>query len=80
LEEKRRLGRYKVRRVGPREKEIPDDNTIRLPVVIKADVDGSVEAMLDVLDTYDCHDQCRLDIVHYGKKSAHCITIQSLSC
>jgi len=45
-----------------------DDDTIRLPVVIKGDVDGSVEALLDVLDTYDCHDQCRLDIVHYGKQ------------
>lgn len=29
-------------------------------------MDGSVEALLDVLETYDCHDQCRLDLVHYG--------------
>lgn len=26
---------------------------------------GSVEAILDVLETYDS-DQCKLDIIHYG--------------
>lgn len=29
------------------------------------DVDGSVEAILDVLETYD-DTKCKLDIVHYG--------------
>ena len=68
LEEKRRLGRYKVRRKGPRTKEIPDDTdpTPKIYLVVKADVDGSVESLLDVLDTYDCHSQCRVDVVHYG--------------
>lgn len=33
---------------------------------MKADVDGSVESFLDVLDTYDCQTQCRVDVVHYG--------------
>lgn len=28
-------------------------------------MDGSVEAILDVLDSY-CSEQCRLDLVHYG--------------
>lgn len=30
------------------------------------DVDGSVEAILDVLDTYNSNSQCKLDVVHYG--------------
>lgn len=36
---------------------------------IPGDVNGSVEAILDVLDTYYSHNQCRLDIVHYGTGS-----------
>ncbi|VVC33349.1 Translation protein, beta-barrel domain,Translation initiation factor IF- 2, domain [Cinara cedri] len=38
---------------------------ICLNVVIKGDVIGSIEAILDVLDTYDSN-LCKLDIVHYG--------------
>ncbi|XP_076464349.1 translation initiation factor IF-2, mitochondrial-like [Babylonia areolata] len=34
-------------------------------LVLKGDVDGSVEAILDTLDSYDSK-QCRLDLVHYG--------------
>lgn len=30
------------------------------------DVDGSVEAILDILETYDEHDRVRLDLVHFG--------------
>lgn len=29
-------------------------------------MDGSLEAILDVLETYDDHSKCKLDIVHYG--------------
>jgi translation initiation factor IF-2 len=66
-EERRKAGRFKMRRSGPRQKEIIDDDTIpRVNVIIKADVHGSVEAILDVLDTYHEHDRVRLDIVHYG--------------
>lgn len=60
-------GRYKTRRVGPREKEnVNRDLTPRVNVIIKGDVHGSVEAILDVLETYHENDKCRLDIVHYG--------------
>lgn len=34
-------------------------------MVIKADVDGTLEAILNTLDTYDS-EQCKLDLVHYG--------------
>lgn len=36
-----------------------------LDLVIKADVDGTLEAILDTLDTYDSP-QCKMDLVHYG--------------
>lgn len=43
-----------------------EDTTPTINIVVKADVHGSVEAILDVLDTYDCNDICRMNIVHYG--------------
>lgn len=43
-----------------------DDSTPKLNVIVKADVHGSVEAILDVLDTYDASNMCHLNIVHYG--------------
>lgn len=64
---RRKQGKYKVRRIGPRPKEYIEDNSVpRVNVIIKADVHGSVEAILDVLETYHENDQVRLDIVHYG--------------
>ncbi|KAL7022062.1 hypothetical protein ACKWTF_012115 [Chironomus riparius] len=64
---RRKIGRFKVRRVGPRPKEYIDDDSVpRVNVIIKADVHGSCEAILDVLDTYHDNDKVRLDIVHYG--------------
>ena len=66
-EERRKKRRYKAWRSGPREKEIIEDNSVpRLNVIVKGDVHGSVEAILDVLDTYSENDRVRLDIVHYG--------------
>lgn len=66
LEEKRKITRYKLRNKGPRQKENIDTHFgPRLSVIIKGDVDGSVEAILDVLDTYSS-DLCQLDVVHYG--------------
>lgn len=65
--ERRKIGKYKTRRIGPRQKEYVEDNSIpKVSVIIKGDVHGSVEAILDVLDTYQEHHQVRLDIVHYG--------------
>lgn len=66
LEKKRSLGRYKIKREGPREKLYKESNHPRLNVVVKGDVDGSVEAILDVLETYDDNDTLKLDLVHYG--------------
>ncbi|XP_047434350.1 translation initiation factor IF-2, mitochondrial [Mugil cephalus] len=37
-----------------------------LPLIIKGDVDGSVETILNILDTYDAEEQCQLDVVHFG--------------
>lgn len=65
-EERRRAGRFKFR-TGIRTKEsAPDDLTPRVSVIIKADVHGSLEAILDVLETYHSNEKCKLDIVHYG--------------
>ncbi|KAG8235274.1 hypothetical protein J437_LFUL014274 [Ladona fulva] len=68
LEERRKRGRYKLRPVGPKPKEIIDDTNPRLCIIIKGDVNGSVEAILDVLDTYDSakNSDLQLDLVHYG--------------
>lgn len=49
----------------PKESEA-DDGIPRVNIVLKGDVHGSVEAILDVLDTYDRSDICRLGVVHYG--------------
>lgn len=54
-------------RLATRPKEsAPDDGIPRVNILVKGDVHGSVEAILDVLDTYSEHDRCRLSIVHYG--------------
>lgn len=56
-----------IRRVGPREKEIPiDDDSRKLKLIIKGDVNGSVEAILNILGTYKSHHLCEVKVVHYG--------------
>ncbi|XP_061626992.1 translation initiation factor IF-2, mitochondrial-like isoform X9 [Phyllopteryx taeniolatus] len=50
----------------PAEKTAARRTSAGLPLVIKADVDGSVEAILSILDTYDADDQCRLEVIHFG--------------
>lgn len=65
-EARRLAGRFRMRG-GPRVKQVDiNDGIPRVSVIIKGDVHGSVEAILDVLETYTSHDRCRLDIVHYG--------------
>ncbi|XP_059058284.1 translation initiation factor IF-2, mitochondrial-like, partial [Achroia grisella] len=66
LSRKRAMGRYKLKPDGPRQKMIQYDDHPTLNVLVKGDVDGSVEAILDILETYDEHDQVRLDLIHYG--------------
>lgn len=54
-------------KIATRPKEsAPDDGIPRVNIILKGDVHGSVEAILDVLDTYDRSDICKLDVVHYG--------------
>ena len=46
------------------EEEKAADLVPRLSIVLKCDVDGTLEAIQSVLSTYDAHDQVRLDVVH----------------
>ncbi|KAM3595901.1 uncharacterized protein V6R79_004902 [Siganus canaliculatus] len=48
----------------PSEKTQRDELT--LPLIIKGDVDGSVEAILNILDSYDAQEQCQLEVLHFG--------------
>nr|KAF6308212.1 mitochondrial translational initiation factor 2 [Myotis myotis] len=48
----------------PKEKVERDSNM--LPVIIKGDVDGSVETILNIMDTYDASHECELELVHFG--------------
>ncbi|KAM5164812.1 translation initiation factor IF-2, mitochondrial [Mantella aurantiaca] len=45
--------------------KMESDNTI-VPIIIKGDVDGSVEAILNIIDTYDAEHECELNLVHFG--------------
>ncbi|XP_012275999.1 translation initiation factor IF-2, mitochondrial [Orussus abietinus] len=67
LEKRRKLGVIKLKKEGPRKKEsLPDDDTPKVNVLIKGDVAGSVEAIMDILNTYPDAEQCRLNVVHHG--------------
>ncbi|XP_025057367.1 translation initiation factor IF-2, mitochondrial isoform X2 [Alligator sinensis] len=48
----------------PKEREESDRNV--LPIIVKGDVDGSVETLLNILDGYNAKDECELDILHFG--------------
>lgn len=55
-----------MRRKDPREKEVKEVATgPKVSIVLKGDVDGSIEAILDVLETYHS-EECDLDIISYG--------------
>uniref|UniRef100_A0A3P8ZFG4 Translation initiation factor IF-2, mitochondrial n=1 Tax=Esox lucius TaxID=8010 RepID=A0A3P8ZFG4_ESOLU len=64
----RKSALYKANRklmaMRPSEKVEPQE--LSLPLIVKGDVDGSVEAILNILDSYDAHDQCQLEVVHFG--------------
>ncbi|XP_049877575.1 translation initiation factor IF-2, mitochondrial isoform X2 [Pectinophora gossypiella] len=66
LAHKRALGRVRLRPAGPRGKMLRPDLHPTLALLVKGDVDGSVEAILDILETYDEHERVRMDLVHYG--------------
>uniref|UniRef100_UPI0037E8E446 translation initiation factor IF-2, mitochondrial n=1 Tax=Semicossyphus pulcher TaxID=241346 RepID=UPI0037E8E446 len=53
-------------RYAVRESERTQSSTLSLPLIIKGDVDGSVEAILNILDSYDAQQQCQLEVVHCG--------------
>lgn len=49
-----------------RESERVTSDEPRLPLIIKGDVDGSVDAILNILESYDAQQQCQLDVVNFG--------------
>ncbi|CAL7949981.1 unnamed protein product [Xylocopa violacea] len=50
-----------------KEKKHTIENTVpAVNIIVKGDVAGSVETLLDIFDTYKYDNICRLDIVHYG--------------
>ncbi|GJQ66409.1 hypothetical protein Trydic_g4424 [Trypoxylus dichotomus] len=66
LQQKRNLGRFKSKQEGPRKPEIEKvDGPPKLSIILKCDVDGTLEAILDTLDTYDAPG-CELDLIHYN--------------
>uniref|UniRef100_A0A3B3BQD8 Translation initiation factor IF- 2 domain-containing protein n=1 Tax=Oryzias melastigma TaxID=30732 RepID=A0A3B3BQD8_ORYME len=60
------LYRANKTRFSIRPSEHADSDELRLPLVIKGDVDGSVEAVLNILEGYDAQHQCQLEVVHFG--------------
>ncbi|GBP22863.1 Translation initiation factor IF-2, mitochondrial [Eumeta japonica] len=66
LAKKRAMGRLRLKPEGPRQKMIQEDLHPTLNILVKGDVDGSVEAILDILDTYNEHEVVRLDLVNFG--------------
>lgn len=69
LQQRLQMGLKTYRRIktDAKEKETAKEGSARpiLSIVLKGDVDGSVEAILDVLNTYEPH-LCDLDIITYG--------------
>ncbi|KAM4770707.1 translation initiation factor IF-2, mitochondrial isoform 1-T3 [Rhinophrynus dorsalis] len=64
----RKSAMYKANKqlMATRPAEKTESEKPMFPLIIKGDVDGSVEAILSIIDTYDAEDQCELDLVHFG--------------
>ncbi|XP_039469504.1 translation initiation factor IF-2, mitochondrial [Oreochromis aureus] len=60
------LYRANKTRFATRPSERMQSDQLSLPLIIKGDVDGSVEAILNILDSYDAQQQCELEVVHFG--------------
>ncbi|RZF33118.1 hypothetical protein LSTR_LSTR014639 [Laodelphax striatellus] len=77
MQERRNAGYRTYRRTGLREKA-PDMSSTdpQLTIIIKGDVDGSVEAIIDVLMTYKS-DLSKLDVAHFdvGQVSPYDVTL-----
>ncbi|XP_069023305.1 translation initiation factor IF-2, mitochondrial isoform X1 [Embiotoca jacksoni] len=60
------LYRANKTRFSQRPSERMQSDQPSLPLIIKGDVDGSVETILNILDSYDAQEQCQLEVVHFG--------------
>lgn len=67
MRKKREIGQTAFRKTIKPNEPLPkvEDNRIKLDIIIKGDVVGSVEAILDVLVTYRDHDKCLLSIIEH---------------
>ncbi|KAL5008472.1 hypothetical protein ScPMuIL_014053 [Solemya velum] len=57
--------RYRSKRRQKTKEVVDQHEGPALSFILKGDVDGSVEAILDVLDSYNSK-KCRLNLIHYG--------------
>ncbi|XP_078086000.1 translation initiation factor IF-2, mitochondrial isoform X2 [Mustelus asterias] len=64
----RKSAMYKANKhlMATRPKEKNDMDELSLPIIVKGDVDGSVEAILNILDSYDADEECKLKVIHFG--------------
>lgn len=65
LQKRRESGRKRAFRKMKTKEAIQLHEGPQLSIVLKGDVDGSLEAIMDTLDTYKS-EKCRLDILHFG--------------
>uniref|UniRef100_A0A1A8NBN8 Translation initiation factor IF-2, mitochondrial n=1 Tax=Nothobranchius rachovii TaxID=451742 RepID=A0A1A8NBN8_9TELE len=65
---KRKAALYQANKIrfAVRPSERTQSEQPNLPLIIKGDVDGSVETLLNMLDTYDAQQQCQLEVVSFG--------------